>query len=235
MNHIHPLRLRIPLIVLGVLAAILLSACAQVAIQPTPPPAYGVPSLTPSGAPTTVPTSVQPNWPGPEWQVAHQGDFNGDGLNEKIYILPSPIVPDEATFYRPGYEAYHWVATEALIIQEQDGVQRILATISPLEVRSEHMVLATLAGASRRPAAFFVAAPLDDTTPLATIPLDSAGMGYTQGFGLRWNPDTSAYRLLSGPEATLPQPALVSGFVGFPAGGVPPMTVNAVDFMDFKN
>jgi hypothetical protein len=147
----------------------------------------------------------QPSWPGPEWQLAHQGDFNGDGLNEQIYVLPSTVVPDEATFYRPAYRAYYWVVREALIIQAQGGGQRVLATLSPDEVRSERTVLATLAGASGRPAAFFLAAPLDSTTPLAAIPLDSAGMGYAQGFGLRWDPAAGTYRLVSGPDATPPQ------------------------------
>ncbi|WP_129676476.1 hypothetical protein [Candidatus Chloroploca sp. Khr17] len=149
---------------------------------------------------------VQPNWPGPAWQVAYEGDFNGDGLNEKVYVLPSTIVPDRATFDRPGYDAYDRVAQEAMIIQAQDGSLRILATISPTEVRSERMVLATLAGVSGRRAAFFIATPLDEATPLAAIPLDGDGMGYAQGFGLRWNPDTSQYRLVSGPDAAPPQP-----------------------------
>jgi hypothetical protein len=173
----------------------------------------------------------QPGWPGPEWQVAHQGDFNGDGLNEQIYVLPSTVVPDQATFYRPAYRDYHRVAQEALIIQEQGGSRRILATLSPDEVRSERVVLATLAGASGRPAAFFLAAPLDGATPLAAIPLDDTGKGYAQGFGLRWDSAAGEYRLVSGPGAPQPQPttAVVTGFVGFPAGGVPPMTVYAVD------
>ncbi|NCC36671.1 MAG: hypothetical protein EOM24_32365, partial [Chloroflexia bacterium] len=118
---------------------------------------------------------VQPNWPGPAWQVAYEGDFNGDGLNEKVYVLPSTIVPDQATFDRPGYDTYDRVAQEAMIIQAQDGSLRILATLSLTEVRSEQMVLATLAGVSGRPAAFFIATPLDEATPLAAIPLDGDG------------------------------------------------------------
>ncbi|WP_141508863.1 hypothetical protein [Candidatus Chloroploca asiatica] len=221
------IHLWMPLIALGLIAMVLLTACTQVGISPTPQPAQRTPSRLPTGTPTTVSQStattvptlqadielvelttpgVQPNWPGPAWQVAHEGDFNGDGLNEKVYVLPSTIVPDQATFDRPGYDAYSRVAQEAMIIQAQDGSLRILATLSLTEVRSEDLVLAPLGGVSGRPAAFFIATPLDEATPLAAIPLDGDGMGYTQGFGLRWNPDTSQYRLVSGPDATPPQP-----------------------------
>lgn len=145
-------------------------------------------------------------WPGGEWVVAHQGDFSGDGLVEKVYVLPSTLVPD-SSFNTPVYAGYSWVAEAVMIAQEQDGNQRVLLTINLSEVRSESSILATLStpaqGPGAGPAGFLIAAPGEAGAPISVIPLNANGQGYTQGFRLVWDATTGAYRIAVGPESVV--------------------------------
>jgi hypothetical protein len=88
-------------------------------------------------------------------------------------------------------------------------------------------ILATLTssgqGPQNSPYAFLLAAP-GEGEPLSVIPLNAAGEGYTQGFGLRWDPAEGDYRLSGAVQGDPPAPTTgqISGALGYPsAGGLP--------------
>lgn len=184
------------------------------------------------GAPNTPATG----WPGPGWKQIHEGDFNGDGFVERVYYKPSSLQPDP-TMRTPVYSKYTVVAEEVLIGQIEPNHAYPLATIDLSNVRGQG-ILATLVspsqGPENSPYAFLLAAPSDADTPVAVIPLNVNGQGYTQGFGLRWDPAKGDYRLAGAVFGDPPQRSSgkISGRVGYPSEGVPPMDLYIVSVDD---
>jgi hypothetical protein len=136
-------------------------------------------------------------WPGPGWQLAHEGDFNGDGLLEQVYFRPSGLQVDQA-MRGPSYAAYTYVADEVIIAQVGPTHTYPMAQIDRTSVRAGR-ILATLVtpdqGPQNSPYAFLLAAPGEGQDALSVIPLNVVGNGYTQGFGLRWDDAAGDYRL----------------------------------------
>lgn len=175
-------------------------------------------------------------WPGPGWQLAHEGDFNGDGKVEQVFFRPSGLQVDPA-MRGPGYAAYTHVADEVIIAQVTPTHSYAVAQIDRTSVRAGR-ILATLVspeqGPQNSPYGFLLAAPADAQTPLAVIPLNIAGNGYTQGFGLRWDAAEGDYRLSGAVQGDQPAPTTgqIKGVVGFPSEGVPPLDLYIVNADD---
>lgn len=175
-------------------------------------------------------------WPGPGWQLATEGDFNGDGRLERVYYRPSSVVPDPAT-RTPIYAAYTLVVDQLVIAGMRPGNPVPLATVDRSTVRSDR-ILATLvtpeSTPANTPAAFLLAAPYNPNVLVAVIPINNAGQMYAQGFGLKWNTAEGAYRLSGGPiDGDFSGPyGTIRGQLGYPSSGVPPLDVYAINVDD---
>jgi hypothetical protein len=140
--------------------------------------------------------------PDADWYELARGDFNGDGLEERVLVVPAYVTPQDNFF-----DAY--LRDQAIVVArmrvEQAGAE---GPWTMLIADSESVRADKLLGSFRSPAspdgpaAFLLAIDPDGVSRFNLLPLKADGHAYTQSIGLSWNADVSGYRI-DGPHGTL--------------------------------
>jgi hypothetical protein len=177
-------------------AATLVPTTPATAVPTTP--ATAVPTTAPTVAPTTAPTVAPTTAPrpgalvGPEWTVALQGDFDGNGRPDVIAYKPSAV----RTSYDRSGASFSAVAAEAVLVERKaDGTPwvRVLGDAGGLTIDGARVIPFTTV----RPAAY-VLMVVTDRRSFELVPLDAQGQQFTYPIGARYDAATGSYSRLGG-------------------------------------
>lgn len=138
------------------------------------------------------------SFPGEGWTAWKQGDFNGDGLEETVFLKENGQVNydrlEDALLNSSSLNA-----TAVLAVQESAHNPVVLLEIDSRSARtSDGHVLPFGEGG---PAFFQVAVSYAyEGRSLHVLPLKADGYAYTQALAFKWSPAHSAYRPIGGPN-----------------------------------
>jgi len=140
-----------------------------------------------------------PDFPGAGWTAWKQGDFNGDGIQETVYLKETAQVSHDR-LDDPLLNSESLNATAVLVAQDGAHGRYALLEIDSQSVRTSDGVVIPFTEGSR-PAFFQVAVSYAyEGRFLHLLPLNAEGYAFTQALAFKWNPADSAYRLIGGPH-----------------------------------
>ena len=144
-----------------------------------------------------TPTDVigQPD-AGSGWLPLVRGDFNQDGIEETVYVLPSTLTPQD-------HFADENLRTKAIVISqlviEQPGAHGpwAMLMVDRLAITADKLLGSFTSDASPHgPDAFVLALRPGADTLINLLPLKADGHAYTQAVALNWSQDANAYRIV---------------------------------------
>jgi hypothetical protein len=140
-----------------------------------------------------------PEFPGAGWTAWKQGDFNGDGLQETVYLKQTDLVAHDR-LDDPLLSSDSLNATAVLVAQDGAHGRYALLEIDGQSARaSDGFVIPFAAGAA--PAFFQVAVShAYEGRFLHILPLNAEGRAFTQALAFKWSPAHSGYRPIGGPH-----------------------------------
>ncbi|NCC94340.1 MAG: hypothetical protein EOM10_13830, partial [Opitutae bacterium] len=148
--------------------------------------------VPPTMVPTTAPTLPSGALVGPEWTVAFQGDFDGNGRQDVIAFKPSSV----RSSVNPGTVSFAVVVSEAVLVEHKaDGTPwvRVLGDLGGLSIDGARVIDHT----SSRPAAYMLAL-INDRRQFLLYPLDAQGQQTSYPIGAAYDQATGSYNRLGG-------------------------------------
>lgn len=166
---------------------------------------------------------------GDDWTIVAQGDLYGTGVETVVahrsfgMSLPAPQLP-------PGYNGFTTVVGQLAIVQRNSSGQpwiRVMVSPGAVQLNGDDRNPVFPPGGPNSLTYAFALAVDGPGGPFRLVPLGSDGRPVEYGFSITYDPASRGFALAGLP---LPgqEPATVSGRVGFPAGGAPPLEVYAV-------
>jgi hypothetical protein len=138
---------------------------------------------------------------GSGWLPLVQGDFNQDGLEETVYVLPSDVTPQDH-FGDANLDANAIVVKQLRIEQAGAHGPWAMLTVDRLTITADKILGSfTSDAAPIGPDAFLLAFTPASDTLINLLPLTADGHAYAQGVALNWSRDANAYRIV-GPHGT---------------------------------
>jgi hypothetical protein len=135
------------------------------------------------------------------WLVAVRGDFNQDGLEETVWVLPSNVTAVD-TFPEERLRAKAIVITQLTIEQPGASGPWSMLNVDRVGVTADKSLGSFVSDASPHgPAAFVLALDPAQGPFVNLIPINADGTAYAQGIALDWNAQENAYRLVGGPHS----------------------------------
>ncbi len=186
------------------------------------------------GQPNPNPIPIQPLL-GPEWTIVSQGDLFGLGAETVVATRPAgmPIGPVQLL---PGYDGFTQVVGQFVVVQRNaQGQPWIRLLVSPGAVQlngDDRNPVVVPGGPNSRTLAFALA--VDGASgPFRLVPLGVDGRPVEAGFATSYTAATGGFTfsplLIGQPQ---PQPATLSGRVGYPSSGNPTLDVFAINADD---
>jgi hypothetical protein len=137
-------------------------------------------------------------FPGPGWTAWKQGDFNGDGRQETVYLIESGAIHYDR-LEDPLLNASSLNATAVMVAQDGPGGPEVLLQIDGQSVRAANGYEVSF-GASG-PAFFQVAVTYAyEGRFLHVLPLKDDGYAHSQALAFKWSPTAGGYRPIGGPH-----------------------------------
>lgn len=141
-----------------------------------------------------------PDFPGAGWTAWKQGDFNGDGLQETVYIKEAGQMAHDR-LEDPLLNSESLNATAVLVAQDGAHGPFTLLEIDSQSLRSADGLVIPFAESAAGPAFFQVAVSYAyEGRFLHVLPLNTEGYAFTQALAFKWSPADNGYRLIGGPH-----------------------------------
>jgi hypothetical protein len=137
---------------------------------------------------------------GSGWLAAVRGDFNQDGLEETVWVLPSNVTAVD-TFPEDRLRAKAIVITQLVIEQPGAHGPWPMLSVDRVGVTADKALGSFVSDAAPHgPEAFVLALDPAQGPFVNLLPIKADGTAYAQGIALNWNADEHAYRLVGGPH-----------------------------------
>jgi hypothetical protein len=141
-----------------------------------------------------------PEFPGAGWTAWKQGDFNGDGLQETVYLKETDLVAHDR-LDDPLLSSDSLNATAVLVAQDGAHGRFALLEIDSQSARTSDGFVIPFATGATGPAFFQVAVSYAyEGRFLHILPLNAEGRAFTQALAFKWRPAHSGYRPIGGPH-----------------------------------
>jgi hypothetical protein len=144
-----------------------------------------------------TPTDVigQPD-AGSGWLPLVRGDFNQDGIEETVYVLPSAVTPQDQ-FDDEALRTSAIVISQLVIEQPGAHGPWPMLTVDRLGITADKLLGSFTSDASPHGPDAFVLAFRPAADPIINLlPLKADGHAYTQAVALNWSQDAHAYRIV---------------------------------------
>lgn len=136
------------------------------------------------------------DFPGSNWQVFNQGDFNGDGLVETLFYKEASVTPVDM-FVDPDLNQRSFVVGAIMVAQAGAEGPWTMLTVDDDSIRADKVLGRFRSDAAQEgPAAFLFALDPNTDSVFKLLPLKADGTAYTQMVGINWSANASAYRIV---------------------------------------
>jgi hypothetical protein len=133
---------------------------------------------------------------GSGWLPLVRGDFNQDGIEETVYVLPSTVTPQDQ-FADEDLRANAIVISQLVIEQPGAHGPWPMLTVDRLGMTADKLLGSFTSEASPPGPDAFVLAFRPGADPIINLlPLKADGHAYTQAVALNWSQDAHAYRIV---------------------------------------
>lgn len=133
---------------------------------------------------------------GSGWLPLVRGDFNQDGIEETVYVLPSSVVPQDQ-FADEELRANPIVISQLVIEQPGAHGPWPMLTVDRLGMTADKLLGSFTSDASPHGPEAFVLAFRPGADPIINLlPLKADGHAYTQAVALNWSQEAHAYRIV---------------------------------------
>jgi hypothetical protein len=134
--------------------------------------------------------------PDADWYELTQGDFNGDGIDERIFVAPASVTPQD--HFADEYLRENAIVVSRIRIEQAGahGPWNMLVVDSVAMMADKELGRFISGAAPDGPAAFLLALYPGSGSFINLLPLKADGTAYTQMVGLNWSYDAGAYRIV---------------------------------------
>lgn len=200
-------------------------------LLPTLPPAA---TAFPTAIPPTAPSTLAPLL-GPDWTIVAQGDLFGLGAETVVATRPADPAPGPMQLL-PGYDGFTEVVGQFVVVQRNSEGQpwvRLLVSPGGAQLNGDDRNPVVVPGGPNSRTVAFALAVDGASSSFRLVPLGIDGRPVESGFVISYSAAAGSFTfnplLIGQPQ---PQPATLSGRVGYPSSGNPLLYVFAIDADD---